>query len=89
MPRCRQNGAYQRSGVVNRRLRSPLAHDEGNLPSPEPVKKAILASKSPGIWRMSGKWFSRHKKLTKGGGTRAFALATRLLPREPQYVFRQ
>ena len=38
MPRCRQNGAYQRCGAVNCRLRSPLAHDEGNLPLSEPVK---------------------------------------------------
>jgi len=26
----------------------------GNLPLPEPAKRAILASKSPGIWRMPG-----------------------------------
>jgi hypothetical protein len=48
MPRCRPNGAYQRCGAVNRRLRSPVARDKGNFRLPEPVKKAILASKSPG-----------------------------------------
>jgi len=53
MPRCRQNGAYQRCGAVNCRLRSPLAHDEGNLPLSEPVKGVTLISKLPGIWRMS------------------------------------
>ena len=53
MPRCTQNGAYQRCGAINCRLRSLLARDEGNLPLPEPVKRAILVSKPPGIWRMS------------------------------------
>jgi hypothetical protein len=49
MPQCRQNGAYQSCGDVNRGLRSHLAHDDGDVPLPEPVKRAILASKSPGM----------------------------------------
>lgn len=53
MPRCRQSGAYQRFGAVNCRLRSPLARDEGDLLLPEPVKRTILATKSPAVWRMS------------------------------------
>jgi hypothetical protein len=40
--RCRQQPALIAS-----------ARDEGNLALPEPVKRAILASKSPGIRRMS------------------------------------
>jgi hypothetical protein len=45
----------------HRRLRSPLNRDEeGNLPLPEPVKRAIPASKSPGIiQRMSVQRISR------------------------------
>ena len=52
MPECRQSGACQGFGVVNRRLRAPLARDEAICrcqagqkrdPGPEP----------PGIWRMS------------------------------------
>jgi hypothetical protein len=54
MPRCRQSGACHRSGTINHRFRSPLARDEGNLPVPKPIKRAILASKPRGIWRMSG-----------------------------------
>jgi len=53
MPRCRRNGAYQRCGAVNRRVRSPRARDEGNLPLPKTIERAILGSKSRGIWRMS------------------------------------
>jgi hypothetical protein len=53
MPGFRQNGAYQRCGAVNCRLRSPLAHDEANLPLSEPVKGVTLTSKLPGTWRMS------------------------------------
>jgi hypothetical protein len=30
-----------------------LLPDEGNWHLPEPIKRAILTSKSPGIWRMS------------------------------------
>jgi hypothetical protein len=59
MPRCRQNGAYQHCGAIKRRLRPPLARDEGNLPLPEPIKGVILIPKSPGIWRMSGQIYSR------------------------------
>jgi hypothetical protein len=40
-------------GAVNRRLRSPLARDEDNLPLPKPIKGVILISKLPGIWQMS------------------------------------
>jgi hypothetical protein len=29
-----------------------LLPDEGNWHLPEPIKRAILTSKSPGIWRM-------------------------------------
>jgi hypothetical protein len=42
--RCRQGGACQRFGAVNRWLRSTLARDEGNMPLPKPVKRAILTS---------------------------------------------
>ena len=42
MPRCRQNSAYLRCGTVNRRLQSPLARDESNLPLSEPIKGVIL-----------------------------------------------
>ena len=39
MPRCRQNGAYQRSGAVNLRLLSPVTIPRSDLPLPETVKK--------------------------------------------------
>lgn len=53
MPRCGQSDAYQRFGAVDRRLRSPLARDESDLLLPKPVKRAILVSQPPEIWRMS------------------------------------
>jgi hypothetical protein len=42
MPRCWKNSAYLRCGAVNRRLQSPLARDESNLPLSEPIKGVIL-----------------------------------------------
>jgi len=53
--RCRKPGGWRRTalhfGTINPRLQSPLARDKRDLPLP--VKGAILASKPPGIWRMS------------------------------------
>jgi len=48
--------AYQHSSAfrcVDRWLRSPLAGAWRDLPLPKSLKGAILASKLPGIWRMS------------------------------------
>src|SRR6516165_6395700 len=53
MPWCKQSSALRRFGAVNRRPRSPFVHGEADLPLPKPVIGAILASKPPGIWRMS------------------------------------
>jgi hypothetical protein len=45
----------RRFGAVNRELQSPFARRDGDLPLPKLFTGAILASKPPGIWRMSGK----------------------------------
>jgi hypothetical protein len=43
----------RRFGAVKRQLQSPLARRDGDLPLPKLFTGAILASKPPGIWRMS------------------------------------
>jgi hypothetical protein len=48
MPRCGRSSVVQRSGSINRRLRSPFACSQGDLPLPKSLKGAILASKPPG-----------------------------------------
>ena len=53
MPWYKQSGAFQRRAAVNHQLRWPFARGDGDLPLPKPVRDAILASKRPGIWRMS------------------------------------
>ena len=58
MPWYKQSGAFQRRAAVNHQLRWPFARGDGDLPLPKPVRNAILASKRPGIWRMSD-WMSR------------------------------
>jgi hypothetical protein len=50
--------AHQRFGAPNRLLRSPSARAGCDLPLPKPFRGAILASQSPGIWRMSVKRYS-------------------------------
>jgi hypothetical protein len=50
-----QSGAFQRRAAVNHQLRWPFARGDGDLPLPKSVRNAILASKWPGIWRMSAK----------------------------------
>jgi hypothetical protein len=39
---------------------APFARGDGDLPLPKPVRSAILASKRPGIWRMSVKTKPAH-----------------------------
>jgi hypothetical protein len=49
----KQSGVFDRRAAVNHQLRWPFARGGGDLPLPEPVRSAILASKRPAIWRMS------------------------------------
>jgi hypothetical protein len=51
----KQSGAFQRRAAVNHQIRWPFARGDGDLPLPKPVRNAILASKPPGIWRMTVK----------------------------------
>src|SRR5271155_2787408 len=61
------NAARWRLATVSHRLRSPSAREEGDFSLPGPVKDAILASKRPGIWRMSAQdW--HHRRLLLGPG---------------------
>jgi hypothetical protein len=53
MPRCGPISACQRLGAFKGPLRSPFACTRRDLPLPRPLKGMILASKPPGIWRMS------------------------------------
>ena len=53
MPRCKPVDACQRSSAIGHRLQSPFARDDGDLPLLKAFKGAILAPKSPEIWRMS------------------------------------
>ena len=57
LPWYKQSGAFQRRAAVNHQLRWPFARGDGDLPLPKPVRNAILASKWPGLWRMSD-WMS-------------------------------
>ena len=52
MPLYKQIGVFQRWGEVNRRLRSPFARRDGDLPLLKPVEEAILTSKPSSIRRM-------------------------------------
>ena len=52
MPLYKQIGAFQRWGAVNRRLRSPFARSDADLPLLKPVEEAILTSKPSSIRRM-------------------------------------
>ena len=49
-PIARRRSAFQRRAAVNHQLRWPIAHDDGNLPLPKPVRSPMLASKQPGSW---------------------------------------
>jgi hypothetical protein len=62
MPRCGRSGARQRFSAVKRRLRSPLARDEGDLLLAQAGQKGILASKSPTVWRMSVEVHHRQRR---------------------------
>src|SRR5262249_45534284 len=53
MPRCRPVSACQRPSAINRRLRSPFARRDGDLPLLKAFKGAILTPEIAGIWRMS------------------------------------
>jgi YVTN family beta-propeller protein len=52
VPLYKQIGAFQRRGAVNRRLRSPFARSDADLPLLKPVEEAILTSKPSSIRRM-------------------------------------
>ena len=56
----KQSGVFERRVAVNHQLRWPFARGGGDLPLPEPVRSAILASKRPAIWRMSVSTDCRH-----------------------------
>jgi len=47
MPRFKQSGAFQLWQAGNRRLRSPFARGDGELPLIKAAKGAILAAKPP------------------------------------------
>jgi hypothetical protein len=53
MPRCRPISVCQPPGARKGTLRSSFAPTRHDLPLPKPFRGAILASKPPGIWRMS------------------------------------
>ena len=42
MPPYKQGGAFQPWAVVSHRLRSPFCSDNGELPLPKPLRRAIL-----------------------------------------------
>jgi hypothetical protein len=60
MPWYKQSGAFQRPAAVNRQPRKPFARGDGDLPLLKPMRCAILASKRPGIWRMSANLSTRN-----------------------------
>ena len=59
MRRCAQVSANQRFGALGRRIRASFTSGYSSLLLPTRVKGTILASKSPGIWRMSAQRRSR------------------------------
>ena len=54
MPRYAQSSAIQRSGSVNRPLRTPFAFGERDLSLPKPVEGTILSSLIKGQTGISG-----------------------------------
>ena len=61
----KQSGVFERRAAVNHQLRWPFARRGGDLPLPEPVRSAILASKRPAIWRMSVSTACRHLRFPR------------------------
>jgi len=61
----KQSGVFERRVAVNHQLRWPFARGGGDLPLPEPVRSAILASKRPAIWRMSVSTACRHLRFPR------------------------
>jgi hypothetical protein len=50
----KQSAAFQRRAAINHQLRWPFARGHVDLLLSKTVRSAILGSKRPGIWRMSG-----------------------------------